>query len=502
MSSFSRRRVLAGLAGFAATPAFGNVATSPRPIWRPGLPGAAAAPQVPVDLTAASRALIAQTGLSGQVGFVLADARNGEVLASSDADLPLPPASVTKAITAAYAFDTLGVGHHFTTRILATGPVRNGRLEGDLVLAGGGAPGLSTRDLAALAAALKETGLREVTGRFLVWDGALPHLERIDPEQPAHLGYNPSVSGLNLNYNRVHFDWKRMGSDYIVLMDARDGPLIPPVAHVRMRIADRGAPVYDYAQDPATGREQWSVARGALGGGGARWLPVRNSGLYAADVFETVARSGGLELPQAEPVAVPPPGPVLASLISPDLGEIARGMLRYSTNLTAEVLGLSATVARQGGVQPDGLAASAERMTHWARAQMGMSGTSLLVDHSGLGDGSRVTARDMAALLVRTGPDGALRRVLREIGLKQENGQPEPLRLWAKTGTLNFVSALAGHIVPKSRPPLVFAVFTADLERRAAIPLGDEENPPGSTGWTRRSRRMQFDLVRLWSGVD
>ena len=38
------------------------------------------------------------------------------------------------------------------------------------------------------------------------------------------------------------------------------------------------------------------MARGALGTGGARWLPVRKPELYAGEVFATFARAQGIVL--------------------------------------------------------------------------------------------------------------------------------------------------------------------------------------------------------------
>ncbi|MCA8883617.1 MAG: D-alanyl-D-alanine carboxypeptidase [Rhodobacteraceae bacterium] len=488
-----RRAVLAGLAALAMPGVAGaQVLNSPWPVPRPPRPPAP-------DLTSRSRSLIDAMHLTGAVSCVLADTLSGKVLVAIDPDQPLPPASVTKAVTAAYAFAELGPGHRFITRVLGTGPLQNGVLHGDLILAGGGAPGLSTTDLAALARDLRLLGLREVTGGFRIWSGALPQIAEIAPDQPDHLGYNPSVSGLNLNYNRVHFGWRRSGADYTLTMDARDGDLKPAVQSSRIRLAAREAPVYAHGQDPQTGREDWTVARGALGSGGARWLPVRDGGLYAADVFATLMRAGGIVLQAPQRLDSLPDGAVLASLPSPALTDIARGMLKYSTNLTAEVLGLSASAAQMGAPAAD-LASSGAAMTVWARDRLGMQ-ASHFVDHSGLGDGSRATATDMCGALLRLGPDGALGRVLKEITLRRDDGSPEPLRLTAKTGTLNFVSALAGHIAPRDGNPMTFAIFTADLARRAAIAPEDRENPPGSQGWTRRSRQMQFDLVRLWAGA-
>lgn len=271
----TRRALLGGGLSAVASAALAEAPLrSLRPVARPA--------PVPVPTVAE---IIAQARLGGPVGFVVADARSGRILEQAEAALPLPPASVAKAITALYALDTLGDAHRFETSVIATGPLTDGVLHGDLVLAGGGDPVLSTDDLADLAAALKAAGLREVRGAFQVWDGALPYLRAIDPGQQDHLGYNPAVSGLNLNFNRVHFEWVRSQGSYKLTMDARSGRHRPDVDVARMRVVDRSVPVYTYAAQG--GVDDWTVARGALGESGARWLPVRSPALYAGDVFGT-----------------------------------------------------------------------------------------------------------------------------------------------------------------------------------------------------------------------
>ncbi|MEM1129991.1 MAG: D-alanyl-D-alanine carboxypeptidase/D-alanyl-D-alanine-endopeptidase [Pseudomonadota bacterium] len=490
MTVHTRRALLGGMLATAATPALAAIGASPRPLARPprGVP-------VPVDAAAAD--LVAEAALGGQIGYVVAEAASGKLIDGQDMDLPLPPASVAKAITAAYALETLGPAYRFRTRLIGTGPLRHGRLDGDLILVGGGAPGLSTDHLAMMAEAAREAGLVEVTGRFLVWTGALPDIPEIDPRQPAQVGYNPAISGLNLNFNRVHFEWRQRGAEYDLSMDARTQQYKPAVSRIRASLADRRLPVFRYLEDPETGSEEWSVAESALGGGGTRWLPVRHPGLYAGDVMRTLMRANGVVLREAELTDAPPPAtPVLAEVSSAELEPVARGMMRFSTNLTAEVLGLTASKARTG-VNPVSLAASADEMSAWAGEALGM-GHSQFMDHSGLNDLSRVTARDMSRALVATGPNGMLRKVMRRIDLPLADGRRETFRIDAKTGTLNFVSALSGYIGRDNAPDLVFAIFTAQPERRAAIPPGDEENPPGASGWNRRSRRLQYELVRLW----
>lgn len=56
------------------------------------------------------------------------------------------PGSTTKLLTMGTAFELLGADHRFHTRVYRTGPVRDGVLEGDLVLVASGDPNLSGRE--------------------------------------------------------------------------------------------------------------------------------------------------------------------------------------------------------------------------------------------------------------------------------------------------------------------------------------------------------------------
>ena len=490
VDAISRRLFLAGagslLSGAASAAALD---VSLRPRLRPG--------HLAPDAPAAAEALIARSLPDGAVSYAVADAGTGEVLEDRHAALGLPPASVAKTITALYALDTLGADHRFATRLLARGELRDGVLDGDLVLAGGGDPTLDTRGLAELAAGLKAAGLREVRGRFLVWAGALRYARQIDPGQPAHVGYNPAIGGLALNFNRVRFEWTRAGKGYGVSMDARAGRYRPEVQAARMAVVDRAAPVYTYREKG--GVDHWTVARGALGSGGARWLPVRRPDLYAADVFRTLARAHGIELPREEVAETAPAGREIAVHRSDDLAAILRGMLKYSNNLTAEMVGMSASRARAGQVV--GLRASAGLMSRWAEVGMGLRQVAL-VDHSGLGDRSRLAAADMVRALASARARQALAPLLKTMPMRFSNpGAAADVTVRAKTGTLNFVSGLAGYIAGNGERELAFAVFAADLPRRADIPRARRERPPGARAWNRRARNLQKALVERWERV-
>ena len=128
---------------------------------------------------ASSSEVVAKAKLGGTTGFCLVDVATAEILDSLNPSASVPPASVLKTITTLYALERLGADHSFTTQVLATQPVNAGTLEGDLILSGGGDPTLNTDSLGEMLAALARSGLRRVSGRFLVYAGALPTLDRI-----------------------------------------------------------------------------------------------------------------------------------------------------------------------------------------------------------------------------------------------------------------------------------------------------------------------------------
>ncbi|SFR46351.1 D-alanyl-D-alanine carboxypeptidase / D-alanyl-D-alanine-endopeptidase (penicillin-binding protein 4) [Yoonia tamlensis] len=481
----TRRAMLLGAVASSATAAWAEAPMmSLRPVARPFSGNSLAQ-------------MIATSGVTGAVGAVLADAQTGEVIDAFDAGFRHPPASVTKAFTALYALEHLGPQFQFETAIFADGPVLDGILDGDLILAGGGDPNLVTDQLATLAQQLRAAGIAQVTGEFHVWDDALTNLDEIDDSQLDYLGYNPTITGLNLNFNRVHFEWKREADDFATFMDARSENYRPAVTTSRITIADRNDPVFTYRDLGQA--DQWTVARSALNDAGSRWLPVRHPALYAGEVFATFARSHGIRLKAPKEIAAIPAGATkLTAFQSEALPEMMRAMMRYSTNITAEAAGLATTIAQTG--QKWGLRASAARMGRWATRRAGGI-TPLFADHSGLGDASRLTPTEMVQFLTSADVPATLHPLMKEIPLRDQQGDTIVAAqgaVQAKTGTLNFVSNLAGYLRRPDGRICAFTIFASDLAARERGKLEGAEPPTGAQQWNRIARNLQHRLLRHW----
>ncbi len=444
-------------------------------------------------------------GLPGRLGAVtgpllersawlLVDAEDGEVLAAHRPDALMPPASVAKVPTALYALHLLGARHRFRTRLIATAPLEDGVLEGDLVLVGGGDPLLDTDGLGDMVAMLVAEGLRSVRGRFVVVAGALPEIDRVAADQPGHEGYNPAIAGLNLNFNRVRLDWSPGldGPDFGFVAGGQRHQV--PIAGIGGALAGTRPARHRMAEE---GGERWTLPRQDLRGRGSVWLPVRDPVTHAAEVFRGLAAQAGIELPEPERGTEVPEGTVLAEVESPHLENMVGGMLRFSTNLTAEVLGLAASEAR--GAPAATLAELAAEMRDWLAETYGLDGA-WFENHSGLSTQTMISPEETVRMLVAA--RGRLPGLMRDIPIRGAGGarfDARGVQVVAKTGTIHFASGLAGYMIGRDGRALAFAIFSADLDRRAGFDPQGADPPAGSGLWVRGARDLQHELLRDWA---
>ena len=467
----TRRAVLAGLAACA------TAATGPRSRPVPGRPE---------GLTA----ILERSGLGALSGFALVEAASGAVIEGHQADLTRPPASVAKIVTALYALDRLGPGHLFATQLTGVGALAGGVLRGDLVLAGGGDPLFDTDALGDLLADARAAGLGSVAGRLLVAAGALPQLAQIEADQPIDAGYNPAVSGMNLNFNRVRLAWEPGAAGPQLRLSAPGLRFDAAAPTISAEVAAEGPMFHRVAE----GREVWGVPAASVKGRGSLWLPVRTPAHYSGAALRSLAEQSGLALGAPQVIGAAPEGAALARRESLPLAAMMRDLLRYSTNLTAESVGLAATAA--AGAPADTLEASAGAMTDWARARYGLR-RAMLVNHSGLTARSMISPSEMVRLLVAAAGRDGLPALLRERPVRGAEGgtlAAPGVRVIAKTGTLNFVSALAGYVEGPGARLRAFAIFAADPAARARLTAETRDDPPGAKAWAGRARAQEHAL--------
>jgi D-alanyl-D-alanine carboxypeptidase/D-alanyl-D-alanine-endopeptidase (penicillin-binding protein 4) len=136
-------------------------------------------------------------------------------------------------------------------------------------------------------------------------------------------------------------------------------------------------------------------------------------------------------------------------------------------------------------------------MARWAEARAGIAPH--FVDHSGLGDASRVSAGDMVRFLTADGVVPTLRPLMKQIDMVDRDRKvirDHPGQVLAKTGTLNFVSCLAGYLRTANGRDLAFAFFGADLAAREEGKRAGDEAPRGASRWNRDAKVLQQRLLQ------
>lgn len=468
-----------------------------------GIAGVALGALALTALPAAAAPLAQLQALAGQGAVVTArvvDLGNGRTLATLNPGRALTPASVSKLYTAAAALKHWGADHRFTTRILYTGKIRNGELHGDLILRGAGDPGLTNAQLWTLAQRVHAAGLTRIRGAVVVDQSLLGRVpcateDRCSAKARSRDAYDAPLSAAGFDYSNVCL---RVAPGAAPGKPARVGfePFNLPMFGTRanVRTLPAGSPTsVDVTRVTNAGRN-WFYARGGIAAGApARcyYRSVSHPALYTGQALIAFLRQAGVAVRhstarvdsrtriQARP---------LAQIKGTALGEQLRGMLVYSNNYMADLLGLD--LARTAAEPPITMAKAGAWLTRYARRidaespWPGARNSSPKLDSgSGLTAGSRVSANDLIALLAavyRNYGDfpaflGAL-TVPDQTPVNMLKGGP---RIWAtqvavKTGSLSrpvSVFALAGYLRLANGHWGAFAVIVNGTRQQPRIPL-------------------------------
>lgn len=163
-----------------------------------------------------------------------------------------------------------------------------------------------------------------------------------------------------------------------------------------------------------------------------------------------------------------PPAPVwLAALTPSPLAEDVRTINKVSQNLHAELL-----LRRTGLIEGTGSVADGQKRVAAMFAAAGVPRTAFdFSDGSGMSTYNRIAPRGMVTLLdwIARQPWGSAWRQTLPVGgvdgtlARRFKGTALDGRVFAKTGTLNATSALAGYMLGKSGKLLTFAAYANDV---------------------------------------
>ena len=411
-------------------------------------------------------------------------------LASIDADIPLRPASNMKLVTTAAALVLLGPDATFDTRFESSAPIRDGVLEGDLVLRAGGDPlfdpegeGAVTHLLEPVTAELARLGVRRVRGALVLDEGSFP-APGPGPAWPASTQHWSEscarVAGFTVNAGCLTavVEAGLAGEQALVR--------VLPAGHSLLRSGKvRTTPKRSALKVAVEARPPAVTVRGEIPADVRRWS-ARFAHPDPVELFGEVLLSelvaSGVDVQDGwlrERHRAPERGLfVLRSPLQATLGPINRD----SNNAVADQLFLATAQAVTGR----GDRAGGSEATRRALVRLGVPTAGLVqVDGSGLSRDNRVTARQIAALLDAV--VGLSRAYLDSLAVAGESGTlarrmreaPTCGRVRAKSGWISGTSALAGVVETLSGRHLAFSILVdypniSGLNTACWKPMADE----------------------------
>ncbi|HEY0515209.1 MAG TPA: D-alanyl-D-alanine carboxypeptidase/D-alanyl-D-alanine-endopeptidase [Thermoanaerobaculia bacterium] len=437
------------------------------------VPGLAAAQSA---LQQALAAEVARTAAaSGALGVNIVELDTGETVFSHRPDELRVIASNSKLFTTAATLDALGPGYLFETRLLMRGAVDRGVLRGDLGVVGSGDPQISGREYGGdpygpfrpWAAALRQKGIQRIAGDLYLADG-LFEPTRIHPEWPRDQltdWYEAPIASLAF-------------SDNCILVRVWPGPAgrlavvetVPPVPIVRVddtavtTAKRRGTRLFvGRTGDLLTVKGSIDVSSGPF----ETWVTVPDPVLYfglglrAALAEEGVAVDGEIRpVPQL-------PGAIWerVAVHRSDLVTAIHTTNKHSQNFYAETLSKVLGAARCGEGSWN---AGTRAIEEFVQSIGAAPGSVRMVDGSGMSRSNQATPRAITTLLRHmffhpAGPEFA--QSLPFAGEEEARSWRRRLaappyrgNVFAKTGTLNGVSALSGYAKAVSGKSYAFSI--------------------------------------------
>ncbi len=347
-----------------------------------------------------------------KTSVLVIDLKTGKELVSHNAALPLIPASIMKSVTTATLLDKVGSKFRYGTPAYTTGRVKDGVLEGDILIVASGDPSINTRNepqspdiVSEIVERLKDLKVKTVRGDIVIDESDFPG-PSVNPTWASgdlpH-SYGTGSHGFNFEDNA---SGKRSVSDPSAVFKTR----------LRAALTREGITLL--------GEETDKGARHKIG----------------------EHRSATVD-------------------------EIMRSCMMRSDNQFAEAM--LRTVGMKYGDNGSTATGAEEETKYWKHRKAHMEGVKI-VDGSGLSRSNRVTARFMADVLDHmagnpyyasffplAGQEGTLKNFLAGTGLEGE--------IAMKTGSMSGIQCYAGYKLDEDYAPThIVVVMMNEMSNRGA----------------------------------
>ena len=429
-------------------------------------------------LPSAFTAALSQAGIPlDHVAVMVQPLDATEPMLSHNADAAFNPASVMKLVTSFAALNLLGPGYAWTTDVWADGTIKDGVLNGDLVIKGYGDPTLTLERMWLLQRELRARGVQHIRGN-LVLDTSHFDLPTMDSgafdDEPLAL-YNATPGALVANFNAITLRLKPDGEQVRVTPDVA----LPGVALTSQLVLEDKAEcngVKDAIKPFVFPGEHLVLAMSGRYARGCGEQTLSLNLFDSATTFDLIFRGlwgeAGGTLSGATVSGRAPSSEPLLKFSSVPLTDALTSLNKFSNNLMTRNLFLTLGAERYGApATPDkGARAVREVLT-----QQGVSTRKLVLENgAGLSRIERISASALNQLLHAAyhSPlfaefESALPIVAIDGTLKKRfKGSSLAGNAHLKTGSLRDVSALAGYVYSASGKRVSFVMLVNHANAR------------------------------------
>jgi len=417
----------------------------------------------------------------GIASLTVLNANTGEVIFAENANTGLATASTLKAITTASAYSVLGSNFQYETKLLYSGTIRNGELDGDIIILGSGDPTLGSDNfeetkpeviLQRWLTAIQSAGISRIKGSVIADDRLFKGHTAPSGWTWIDMGqyYGSGVSSINWRENKVKINISARGEVGALSTFQGTSPSLPYlriVNEVTIGKAGSGDQVYafsapysstiylrgSYASD-LNKQIEISIPDGAYDAAFSLKSFLQKNQIPVEKEVSTafLMANQGINLPENLTQ--------LDRYLSPTISQISYWFMKKSINLYGEAFLKTAALKAEGDY--DTRKAAEWEQKYWA-AKIGQKPGALRIrDGSGLSPENRVTTMAMARILMQAKKENWF-------GSYYEN-MPVVNGLKMKSGTIGGVLGYAGYHTAPDGTPLVFA-FLINNHQSSAQPM-------------------------------
>lgn len=401
------------------------------------------------------------------------DLNTGDVLLSHNGETLRRPASTIKVLTTFAALDILGPAYTWKTQAYLGGTLKNGVLNGDLILVGGGDPYMTAERWWSFVNQLRQTGLKTIQGDLVIDRG---YFEPMDENRAAFDGapdksYNVVPDALMVNFQTSRFTLTGGAENNrsIVTVDPLPANL-KLNNQVRLNGSNCRRGYQGLRFSTPNGEAGNAITLQGVAASGCSRLTlsraIMNAPDYAYGTFRTYwEQLGGTLVGKLRLEPRPAQSRLLLSYDSLTLGEVIRLVNKYSNNVMARHLMLTLGAEKFGA--PGNIEKGRRAINEWLTQRQLDPRVFVLDNGSGLSRVERASAAGLGAMLQSawrsqfmpefaaslplSATDGTLRQRFQSPGMRG--------RIRMKTGHLDDVSSLAGYVNAASGKSYVVVIF-------------------------------------------